>query len=142
MLAAGSLPWRQHRSSSRDRGRRRRGNALGRFAPLVSPLEERCLMSLSGNLVGPETPVNAGVAGVQQLSTDGGRSIAVAGEGTVIAVWTTTDSSGSRVLARRLDADGTPLGAEFQVSTTGGGSVRNAVVESNGSDRFVVAWES
>ena len=115
------------------------GNPLGRFTPLVSPLEGRSL--LSGNLVGREMPVNARVDGAQELSGDGGRSIDVTGEGTVIAAWATTDVDGSRIVARRIGAGGSPLGAEFPVSTTQGGTRGDAVVESNGQDAFVVAWE-
>src|SRR4051812_45642680 len=88
-MSLADLPSRRHHPL-RFRGgpRRRRAHALSRFAPQVSPLEDRCL--LTSALLGPETLVNATLAGEQQFATDGGRSIDVTSSGTVIAVWSST----------------------------------------------------
>src|SRR3954471_15539799 len=96
--------------------RRRRATLLSRFVPGVLALEERCLLASSSSVLGTETLVNSTVAGSQSFSIDSDRSIAVAGTGTTITVWTSTDAEGSRIVAQRSGADGTPLGGEFQVS--------------------------
>src|SRR5262245_66293596 len=117
-MSLADLPSRCHRGL-RFRDRRRAG-ALSRFAPQVSPLEDRCL--LTSTLLGTETLVNATLAGKQQFSTDGGRSIDVTSSGTVIAVWSSTGANGSRIVARRIGPDGAPLGGEIPVRTGRGGA--------------------
>src|SRR3954468_6070909 len=140
MSLAASPSRRHHPLRFRGGLRRRRAHALSRFAPQVSPLEGRCL--LTSALLGGETPVNATLAGEQQFATDGGRSIDVTSSGTVIAVWSSTGANGTRIVARRIGPDGSPLGDEIPVSTAGRGVRGDAVVATNASGQFVVAWVS
>ena len=68
--------------------------------------------------------------------------ITAAPGGGAIVGWHGTDASGLSILARRLDAAGTPLGLPFQVNTyTTNHQGRPAIaVEADGD--FVVAWQS
>lgn len=45
-------------------------------------------------------------------------------------------------MARRIAADGTPVGGEFQVSASQGGTSSNSVVGANEAGQFAVVWDS
>jgi hypothetical protein len=120
---------------------RRRGNHALMVPAEISSLEHRCLMSISA--VGGETLVNTTLFGHSQFSNLSAPAIAVTGDGTVVAAWTSTTRGHSRVVARRLSADGSPLEGEFQASGPFLRGLRGeAAVEAVGSDYFVVAWDS
>src|SRR4051794_5848890 len=120
MSLAGSPSTRHPRSHPRGVRHRRRATALARFAPQVSPLEERCL--LASSLLGTESLVNTTVADTQHFSINSDRAMDVTGAGTVITAWATPDGKGSRsrIVAQRTGADGVPLGGEIDVSDAGG----------------------
>jgi hypothetical protein len=67
-------------------------------------------------------------------------SVAVDADGTALAVWQGagdgTVEAGSRVVARRLDATGAPLGPEFEIDPNG----EDPQAASLGGGRFVVVW--
>ncbi len=52
------------------------------------------------------------------------------------------DASGHSIQARRFDADGTPLGGQFQVNTVIGGDQYIPDVAMHPDGRFVVVWQS
>ncbi len=75
----------------------------------------------------------------------GNPDIAVLADGNVVVTWTATfaaggDLSGSAVHARRFTADGSPLGAEFQVNTTVASIQFQPTITALADGRFVVAW--
>ena len=53
-----------------------------------------------------------------------------------------TDTSFRSIQARRYDANGTPLGGEFQVNTYTTNSQRYPTVAADAAGNFVVVWES
>ncbi|SIO65013.1 hypothetical protein SAMN05444166_7531 [Singulisphaera sp. GP187] len=124
------------------RTRERRGKSLRYFTAEVSQLEIRTL--LSSDVLGPETRINSTVAGIQQFSVQSDKSVAVDVHGNIIATWTSPNANGrgSEIVARRVDAEGNPLGAEFVVNTTTTSLNRNPVVAASDDDKFVVAWEA
>ncbi|WP_406694269.1 hypothetical protein V5E97_24640 [Singulisphaera sp. Ch08] len=120
----------------------RLGKRLRYFSAEVSQLETRTLLSNTG--LGPETRINSTVAGIQQFSLQSNESVAVDVHGNIIAAWTSPNAngSGSKIVARRVDSEGNPLGAEFVVNTTTTGLSLNPVVAASDGDKFVVAWEA
>lgn len=124
--------------------RARRGYAPWPVAACVDALEERVLLSVFS---GTETLVNATVAGDQRFFTETDRSFTVTPDGGVFVAWSSTTSASKgktseTIVARRLNAQGQPVGAEFQVSSGSCESARNAVVGVAGPDRIVVIWQA
>jgi len=79
----------------------------------------------AGVALGGEFQVNTGSAG-NQLET----AVAMAGDGRFVVAWMgPSESDGMGVLARRFDAGGQPLGAEFQVNVYEGRDRRHTVEE-------------
>jgi hypothetical protein len=71
-----------------------------------------------------------------------GTDIAAGADGTFVVVWrdeTAADPSDG-IVARRFDADGTPLGGELQVNTYTPGSQRYPAVAAGSDGSFVVVW--
>ena len=93
-----------------------------------------------GTPLGPEYPVN-------EHSLDYPSGIAVEGDGEMILVWgagsyTCPPCIADTLKGRRLAADGTPLGAQFVVSSRLGSIyLLNADVAAHASGGFVVAWD-
>jgi hypothetical protein len=92
--------------------------------------------------VGGEFQVNAYTTGNQSFS-----AIAPDGTGGFVAAWDSTGSSGTdtsdrSVQGRLFDADGSPVGDEFQVNTYTTGRQTGAAVGPSGAGGFVVAWAS
>ena len=92
---------------------------------------------LSGDL-----QVNTLTSGNQQLPRVAADSL-----GNFLVVWQSdvsdaTDTSGSSIQARWFDADGSPLGAEFQVNTYTPGAQTYPAVAVRDRDNFVVVWQS
>jgi hypothetical protein len=80
-------------------------------------------------------------------SNQGNPSVAVDPLGNFIVVWQSTgsfgnDSSGDSIQAQHYDANGNPLGAQFQVNTETTSSQREASVAMDGQGNFVVVWRS
>lgn len=127
------------RSGNVDRARGRRMMAV---AAEVSPLEARTL--LSGDAFGAEARINSTIAGTQEFSPQGDKSIAIDVHGNIVAAWSSpnADGRGSNIVARRVDPEGGPLGGEFVVNATAGGLNRNPVVAASDDDKVVVVWEA
>jgi hypothetical protein len=86
---------------------------------------------------------------VNVYTTNGQRSPSVAmdGQGNFIVAWGSLGSAGSdtdntSTHARRLGADGLPIGGEFQVNTYTTGIQGYAAVAADAAGNFVVAWRS
>ncbi len=74
-------------------------------------------------------------------------SVAAAPDGRFVVSWTSysspgSDTSSSSVVARRFAADGTPLGADFQVNTYTTGEQRRPSVGVADNGDFVIVWQS
>jgi len=74
-------------------------------------------------------------------------AVAADSQGNFVVAWLSegsfgNDTSGLSVQARRFDASGTPLGAEFQVNTYTTGHQYFPTVAMDPQGGFVVAWES
>jgi hypothetical protein len=73
-----------------------------------------------------------------QIATD----VAVDGSGRAVIAWTGASASDTfGISARRYDAAGAPLGGEFQVNVHTAGAESAASVATDGSGRFLVAWQ-
>jgi hypothetical protein len=91
----------------------------------------------AGGTVGGEFRVNAHTTDYQSWPALGS-----SGDGKLVAVWSSRqqDGAGDGVFARRYEASGAPLGAEFQVNAyTTGNQMRSAVAVGPGGP-FAVVW--
>lgn len=133
------LAGRTDRSPLSLRGSRRRSREI---RAEVLGLEARTL--LSGLGLGVESRINVGSAGIQQMTTQGDGSLAVDGQGNVVAVWSSSNPQGRgwNIVGRRTDAQGNPLGGEFVVNTTVRAANLNPVVSVAEDGSFVVAWDA
>jgi hypothetical protein len=96
----------------------------------------------AGIPVGDEFQVNSYTTGTQWNP-----SVAVGTEGDFVVAWWSagsdgTDSDGYSVQARRFDADGLAVGAEFQVNTYTTTGQTFPMVVSDSESNFVVTWTS
>lgn len=90
-----------------------------------------------GQPLGIEFPVNSVTAG-DQLFAD----VAMDADGQFAVVWESPDADGTGVFGRQFDADGNPLGSQFQVNvTTQKDQLRPAIAMAD-DGRFVVVWSS
>lgn len=74
-----------------------------------------------------------------------GRAVGVAlSDGGYVLTWVSEeqDGSGTGIFAQRFDAQGNPVGAEFQINTGAGGSQRNQSIAALEGGGFVAVWES
>jgi hypothetical protein len=88
--------------------------------------------------IGPEFHVNTYTSGDQTVP-----SVAEDGSGDFVVVWRSTPPfGGSPILGQRFFADGTPKGAEFRVSATGGTAFNESVpsVCSAADGTFLTVW--
>ncbi len=94
----------------------------------------------------PADPLPGGEVQVNVFTTSDQEdaAVAAAGDGSFVVVWESYFQDGdlAGVWARRLAADGSPDGGEFQVSTATLGWQEDAAVAAHGDGGFVVAWES
>ncbi|MDZ4849778.1 MAG: cadherin domain-containing protein [Pirellulaceae bacterium] len=89
--------------------------------------------------------MNSTTAGNQVTSASSRGShqaVAISADGSYVIVWSddTSDGNGWGVYAKRFNADGTTRGTEFRVNSTNAGNEQWAVVASDGSGRFAIAW--
>jgi hypothetical protein len=95
----------------------------------------------NGEPVGGEFQVNTETDNDQKEM-----SVTELANGGFVVVWESKggegDSSGSGVFGQQFDADGNPVGGEFQVNTEESGSQDDPVVTALSDGGFVVAWES
>lgn len=92
----------------------------------------------TGTALGTEFRVNSYTTS-HQVDAD----IAVGPDGTFVVVWQSLgqDLFNYGVFARRFDADGNPLGTEFQVNEFTFGDQEHAAVELDAAGNFVVVWD-
>ncbi|MBP9823189.1 MAG: hypothetical protein KBF21_03095 [Thermoanaerobaculia bacterium] len=98
--------------------------------------------SAAGVAQGTQFQVNSAT-----LSTQARPDVAQFPNGEFVVVWDSlsspgTDSSGWSVQGQRFNADGSPLGTEFQVNTHSTGSQRSPRVAAGAAGEFVVVWQS
>jgi hypothetical protein len=92
----------------------------------------------SGAPIGAQFQVNTYTSLTQQVP-----SVATDGDGNFLVVWSGDgDGSMTGVSGRAFSRKGTASGPEFQINTYTTGAQAAAVVASDGSDSFVVAWQS
>lgn len=96
----------------------------------------------NGSPVGGQFQVNAYTASDQAFP-----AVAIDGLGNVVAVWQSNGSGGSdtnfnSIQAQRYDANGVPLGGQFQVNTYTTGQQQYPAVAADGQGNFVVVWQS
>jgi hypothetical protein len=96
----------------------------------------------AGNPLGDQFQVNQYTTGIQWRP-----SVAMAGAGGFVVAWqsdgsTGDDTDGTSVPARRYDANGDPLAAEFQVNTYTTSGQSNAAVAFESGGGFAIVWTS
>jgi hypothetical protein len=94
------------------------------------------LFDSSGRPLGPEFRVNGYTTGYQYHP-----DVAMEASGRFVVVWGSRNFAGGRdgIFARTFEADGTPIGAEFQVNTTTTLGIRPSVAWSPAGG-YVVVW--
>jgi hypothetical protein len=95
----------------------------------------------SGAAQGPEFQINQ----YTTTSTQTNVSVAMASNGSFVAVWQSfggQDGYEVGTFARRFDASGAPLAAEFQVNTYTAGLEGNPAIAVDGDGDFVIVWDS
>ncbi|MGE0093268.1 MAG: Ig-like domain-containing protein [Alphaproteobacteria bacterium] len=98
------------------------GNAVGRDGLTSGADEFQVNTTSSGNQFGPV------------ITT-------VLADGSWVATWVGEDSDSSGIFAQRFDANGSPVGGEFQVNTAEGGTQYPATVTALAGGGFVVSWQ-
>jgi hypothetical protein len=95
----------------------------------------------NGAAVGGEFQVNSYTTGVQEQP-----AVAFDGQRRFLVAWTSTNSDGTdtdrSIQAQRYDANGSPLGGQFQVNTDTPGDQYLPRVAADARGGFVVAWAS
>ncbi len=91
-----------------------------------------------GNPVGSEFLVNTTTENLQKVP-----SVAMAPDGRFVVVWQSyaQDGSNGGIYGQLYDADGNPVGAEFQVNTTVSGDQEAPNVAMGPDGSFVVVWQ-
>jgi hypothetical protein len=104
------------------------GDAMGVFAQRFDA---------EGTRVGPEFHVNTVRVGSQL-----GSAVSIDKAGHFVVSWSSDDQDGSAwgIYGQRFDAQGTPLGGEFQVNTHTSGSQQFQVSAIGQAGHFVIAW--
>ena len=103
------------------------GEGLGIFGQRYRP---------GGIRVGPEFQVNSTTAGVQRnpvVTMDPG--------GNFVVAFDSTEDGTIRILARRFDRYGNPLGDDFQVNTENADLGARPAIDSDAFGNFIIAWE-
>ena len=92
-----------------------------------------------GNALGPEFQVNTYTPGGQWNA-----EVASDANGNFVVVWQSDsqDGSASGIFGQRYEADGTPVGGEFQVNTHTTDNQEGADVASDADGNFVVVWRN
>ena len=97
------------------------------------------LFDTSANKIGSEITVNSSVTGAQYSPV-----VTSDGQDRFVIAWvsTDTDGDGEGIFGQRFDADGTPLGGEFQVNTYTTGEQSAPTISADNAGAFAVAWQS
>lgn len=104
-------------------------------------------LALSGSPPPAAPAVPVGLPRLVSPDNDGdhyGPDLAADDAGGALIVWQATDSplTGSDIFARRIRADGIPLGAPFRVNATVADEQRRPAVAALAGGGFVVAWDT
>jgi hypothetical protein len=91
----------------------------------------------TGATVGGEFHISTATAGEQTAS-----SVAFAGTGDFIVVWTGVDADGTGVFGQRFNSSGVTQGSEFQINTTTPDEQSSASVSADSNGNFIVVWSS
>jgi hypothetical protein len=97
------------------------------------------IVSMAQVPAGPEFHVNVFTSREQDRP-----SIAADGQGRFVVAWEsyTQDGASGSIVARRFDASGAPLGAEFVVNATTASFQYGVSVGANARGEFVIAWST
>jgi hypothetical protein len=93
----------------------------------------------------PEVRGRAGYGGTEFLvgtSPKWHPAVAAAPDGKFVVIWAADDGDGGGIFAQRFEADGAPIGGEFQVNTYTTGRQMTPSVDVDAAGNFVVAWAS
>ncbi|MEJ7638477.1 MAG: hypothetical protein WKF75_11015 [Singulisphaera sp.] len=123
------------------------GLAAPEIAPPLTSVSNGSPLSSGGGeaaRVDLETRVNTQNQNVQSFSPDDSKNVAVDSQGNYVIVWTSgnQDYSGDGVYARRFNAAGSPLGAEFRVNVYTANEQTDPTVAMAHDGSFLVAWAS
>lgn len=124
-------------------------NAAGNFAVVWESIDQdgnlhiyaRCF-SADGTPLGGDIEVTGTAISTSTLTTK--PSVAIESSGNFVVAWENYDDANANedIYARRFDANGTALGADFRVNATTANDQTAAQVAMNASGDFVIAWQS
>src|SRR5690606_14973215 len=97
------------------------------------------LFAANGDVLRDEFQINT----YTQSSQSTPRAV-VDAAGNLVVTWRSLGQDGSSggIYARRIDADGFPIGDEFQVHTLTVGNQQLPVIAGNANGSFVIAWQT
>jgi len=112
---------------------------IGFLITLLFAVSMRAELAHQPVRVGPEFQVNTFTAD-NQLDP----AVAMDDAGNFVVTWYSVGQNGSTasVFAQRFDAQGTPLGREFQVNDYHVGGQQHPAMAMNGAGHFVIVWRS
>lgn len=106
------------------------GDSQGVYSRVITP-------AVTPYLPDAERRVNVDTAGNQRVP-----AVTVFSDGSSLVTWGGDDSSGNGVRARRLDAAGNPVGAEFTINTVTQGGQDMPCIARNVDDSYTIYWHS
>ncbi len=95
-----------------------------------------------GNAVGGEFQINTTTSGSQYNGGHIANNTTGLADGGFVVTWDSADASGNGVFGQRFDADGNPVGAEFQVNTYTDSTQANSNAASLEDGGFIITWAS
>lgn len=90
-----------------------------------------------GSLVGPEFRINTSTNGDQDSP-----QVAIAADGSFVAVWTGDDGNESGIFGQRFSPNGTPIGDEILINSEVDESQDAAAIAISNDGSFIVTWDS
>jgi hypothetical protein len=93
------------------------------------------LLSATGGLSGAAFPINTTTTGAQIDPV-----VAADSAGNFVVAWVSADSDGTGIFARRFEADGDPLGGEFQVNDVATGAQSQPTISVAADGSFLIGW--
>ncbi len=134
------MPSRLQATASRSCARTSRISPF--WIVILLPLTQAAAAPGQALPLGPQFQVNSYTTSTQQ-----GAQVATDPQGRFVVTWQSFGSPGNdngspSIQAQRFDAQGNPLGAQFQVNTYTTGNQALPAVAADGQGNFVVVWES